>query len=422
MVPDPGPDGDVRMKICCYAFATTALFFQRLVALCRQAGDPVEWSVIFPQAPFRHALDDLVPSESRLYLYRDFQRIYRAQRPPYDWRNGAGIDSIYLALAKDKDGYRHLDKDEQLRRAATITAIYGAFLRRTAPDAVLFPDVETVDGFILVNLCQERGIPIIYHADLRHIGRSMFGSDIYNTLPPYFGTYTAEDLAEAKTVIAEFAAGTVRTARDKHPPSAPPKPSLLRRAVLNTWLRWRYERLHATEVTLAMRVRMNFLPFVTTHRRRRFERTSPHFFDLSPSSPALPPRYILFFLHVTPRILDQRRCAVLHRPVPLDRSAAPCHARRLRAGGEGASRHRRPAASAATMQPCGGGPEWCWPIPIYRAATSCAMRRSSSPSPARSGSNATCSTGRACCSARSSSAICARAWARCRICRRSFAT
>jgi len=288
------------MKICCYAFAGTALFFRALIEQCTQAGDEVEWSVIFPQGPFRHSFDDLIPTERRLYLYEDFGRVYHEKRPPFAWQTSPDIESIYLTLAKDKDGYRRLDKDEQLRRAATMMAVYRAFLERMRPDYVLAPDIEAVDGYILVNLCAELDIPFLHYTELRMLGRSFFSPDVYNTLPPYFGSYTEADLAEARAIIAAFRAGRpLRWAQHKHPPSAPPKPPLLRRVVTNTWLRWRQERLHASIETFGMRIRINFMPLVTSWRRRYFAWTAAHYFDIKPGD-ALPPRYILYMLHVTP--------------------------------------------------------------------------------------------------------------------------
>jgi hypothetical protein len=106
------PDGFVRMKICCYAYASSAVFFRALIKHCAAMGDDVEWSIITPQAPFYDYFDDLVPAERRLYLYRDFDRVYREQKSSFDWTNSRHVDSIYLTLARDKDGYRRIDKDD----------------------------------------------------------------------------------------------------------------------------------------------------------------------------------------------------------------------------------------------------------------------------------------------------------------------
>lgn len=288
------------MKICCYAFASSAVFFRAFVEHCGKSGDTVEWSVIFPQAPFRDYFDDLVPATRRLYLYENFDRVYRETISPYDWRNSAGVDNIYLTMARDKNGYRHVDKDEQLHRAATITTIYREFLLRMRPDYVLLPDVEAVNGYILMNLCGELGIPMLYFVDMRHLGRSFYSSHLNNALPPYFGGYTDADLAAARDVIAAFRTGKPRQTGDHYPFSRPPKPPVLRRAIRNTWWRWRYERLHASEETLGMRIRINMVPVVDTFRRWRFDTFATSYFDLVKPDNAIPQRYVFYPLHISP--------------------------------------------------------------------------------------------------------------------------
>ncbi|MDE2165858.1 MAG: hypothetical protein KGJ66_05920 [Alphaproteobacteria bacterium] len=288
------------MKICCYAFAGTALFFRALVKLCRTSGDDVEWSVIFPQAPFRDSFDDVIPATRRLYLYEDFDRVYRQTLPPYDWRNSVGVENIYRTMARDKGGYRHLDKDEQFHRAATIAKIYREFLELTRPDYVLLPDVEAVNGYILMNLCNELSIPMLYYVDLRLLGRGFFSTQLDNALPPYFGEYTDDDLAAARDVLAAFRAGKPRAAGNRYPPMRLPKPPLLRRVVRNTWLRWRYERRHATDETIWMRARVNMQRFVYAYRHWWFDAVSTAYFDLIKPDAPLPKHYIFYPLHISP--------------------------------------------------------------------------------------------------------------------------
>jgi hypothetical protein len=288
------------MKICCYAHASSAVFFRALVKHCNVSGDDIEWSVITPQAPFYDHFDDLIPAERRLYLYRDFDRRYREMQPPFEWIDNPRFDSIYLTLARDKNGYRKIDKDEQLRRAAVVTAIYREFLKRIRPDYLLLPDVEAVNGYILSNLCVELGIPMLNYIDMRILGRAFFGLDFHDNLPPYFGSHSEADRAIAKDVIADFRAGKPRAAFAKFPPSRPSKPSLLRRIFRNSWLRWRYERLHESEETLGMRIRINVFPAVAIIRRRRFDARHAQFFDIVTPDEPLPPRYILYMLQKSP--------------------------------------------------------------------------------------------------------------------------
>jgi hypothetical protein len=285
------------MRICIYAYSTTAYFFRALIEACAAAQDPVEWSVIFPQGHFRHLFRRVVPAERQCYLYLDFAARYAACDAALVARGLAAGQGLVTALMKDKDGYRHLDKDEQLRRAATIHGCYEVFLDRVRPDFVLFPDLEVVDGFILMNLCHARGIGVLYFCELRLLGRGFYSADPYESLPPYFGAYDDADLAAARNALRAFRERRIIASGSSYPPNAPPRPPLWRRTVASAWLRYRYERLHATEETLRMRFTRNFIGAATKFRRWRFKKMAARYFD--PPS-AIPANYVYYALHYTP--------------------------------------------------------------------------------------------------------------------------
>ena len=285
------------MRICIYTYSVTAYFFRALVDACAAAGDQVEWSFIFPQGHFRHLFRGVVPPERQCYLYADFATRYARCGEPLVERGLAAAEGLVVALMKDKDGYNRLDKDEQLRRAATIHDCYETFLDRVRPDFVLFPDLEVVDGFVLMNLCRARGIGVLYFASLRFLGRSFYSADPYETLPAYFGAYDEDDLAAARAALSAF-----RERRDYQPgaaykPAPPPRPTLWRRIIVTAWLRLRFERLHASEETLRLRVKRNWLRTVNKFRRWRFARLATRYFD--PVS-AVPANYVYYALHYTP--------------------------------------------------------------------------------------------------------------------------
>lgn len=285
------------MHICIYAYTTTAYFFRALIDACAAAGDSVEWSVIHPQGHFRHLFRGAVPDERQCYLYADFARRYAACDETLIAAGLAAGEGLATALMKDKDGYRHLDKDEQLRRAATMHGCYADFLARVQPDFVLFPDLEVVDGFVLMNLCQARGIGILYFVSMRFLGRSFFAADPYETLPSYFGAYDDDDLAAARAALVRFRERSNLNPGALYGKAPPPRPSLYRRIVISAWLRLRYERLHVSEETLVMRITRNMLGLATRLRRRRFRLFAARYFD---KAAPLAAKYVYYALHYTP--------------------------------------------------------------------------------------------------------------------------
>jgi hypothetical protein len=288
------------MRICIYAFSSTALFFRALIDACAAAGDQIEWSVICPQGHFRHVFASAVPPERLCYLYQNFNDAYAEcgdSQIQSAMESGSGL---IPSLMRDKDGYRWLDKAEQLKRGATIHFCYRGFLEKLKPDFVLFPNLEVVDGFILMNFCRTMGIGVLYCTSMRFLGRSFFSPDPYETLPSYFGNYTDADIQAACRVLQQFRQRSVSYVPGVgFPPSPPPKPSLLRRLVVSEYLRRGPERLHATEETLAMRIYRNIRGLMAILRGWGFELTANRYFDAVETN-VLPEKYVLYALHYTP--------------------------------------------------------------------------------------------------------------------------
>ena len=292
------------MKIAVYAFANTAYFFHALILEAQRTSE-IEWSIILPRGHCRNLFDGLLADDHVFYLYRDFDQQYERTKPPFQFRFPDWADNIFLSLSKDKDGYRHLDKDEQLRRGATIYALYRSFLEATRPDYVLFPDLETVDGFILINLCYELGIEPIYYVGTRNLGRSFFTHSPYEELPRYFGRYTAEDLNLAVEALALFASGQLSPSRmgsalsgNAIIPVEPPR--LVKRMLDNIEVYFRYERLYKGEDNLLQKIKTNIRPVLYLYRKLRFDLLQVRYFDICRMDDELPEHFVLFALQYTP--------------------------------------------------------------------------------------------------------------------------
>lgn len=291
-------------KIAVYGFANTSHFFQRLIARVG-ADDDIEWSVILPRWHNRKLFRGLVPDERVLYLYEGFDVRYAATTPV----NAAGAfsfssaaDSEFVCLSKDKGGYCQLNGDEQLRRAAVVTEIYREFLLRVRPDYMLFPDLEVVDGFLLMSLCVTLGVRPIYFVGMRTMGGGFLSDDAYETLPPYFGEYTETHLQRAGAFVADYIAGRrVQSAPPASSGAPIPIAPLWRRMLLSAAMHFKYERKYVGEDNWYIRLRANFLPFLTRYRRWHFDAFHARLFDInSLESDALPENFGFYALQYTP--------------------------------------------------------------------------------------------------------------------------
>lgn len=304
------------MRICIYAVSSTAWFFRGLIQACSSAGDDVEWSAVLPQGHFRKIVSDLLPPERCCYLYEDFNSQYRAIGPEdIEGALNSG-EGLATALMKDKDGYRWLEKEEQLRRGAVMHKTYREFMERVRPDYVIFPDVETVDGFILINLCKRMGIRILYYVGMRIFERAFFADDPYEMLPAYFGNYTEKDIANARSEICRFSERRSRGPGSNYQSVNILKPALWRRALTSEFLRMGNERLHVSEDSIFLRIKSNVRPLLQRFRRLRFELRHARYFDVSSSDAVLPERFVFYALQYTPEssinglepyYVDQRR-------------------------------------------------------------------------------------------------------------------
>lgn len=290
-------------KILIYAFATFAPFFREVIRISQERGDNIHWGVVLPRAPFVRFFDGLVDSDSWLYLCENFNAVFEGEpgSPHLSWAE----DNVDRILAVDKDGYRHKTSAFQHRCAATILTLFRRFLGQFRPDCVVFPPMETVDGALLLALCQEMGITPLYAVHMRNLGESFFSESLYERIPAYFGLSTNVDRANARTFIDEFLLGhrgpaDMPDSATQGPCVFYPPPPLVTRIVRSIRDRITKEHYYRGEDHFLQKVRVNLLKPVSAFRRLRHCLTQEKIFDVTPKRPALPKRFILYAAQVTP--------------------------------------------------------------------------------------------------------------------------
>lgn len=287
------------MKIAVYAFSTSGFFFQRWIDTYKEAA---EWFVLLPRGHFRYLFKNLESAGRVGYLYEEFNEKYKKTKPTDSVSILSSRMTYYQALLRDKGGYRFLSQAEQLRRAAVISSIYKAYLEKWRPDVVVFPDLESVDGFILWGLCDQLKIRTACFAGMRFLGRGFFSEFPNEQLPTYFGQFDAGNLQEAERCLA--LARENKWSEFTVPPSAavapPPLPGLWKRLSRSTSLRLGQESRHAGEDTVLLGIKRAGLRWLQPFRQFVFDRFQSKHFDIHPGSPALPKHFVYYPLHVSP--------------------------------------------------------------------------------------------------------------------------
>jgi len=293
-------------KIAIYAFSTSAFFFKEVYTLLNKRN--IDATLIFPRGTFLYEFGDILKNIDYLYLYENFDLEYANKE---DVEFLFSDDTIYKILEADKSetnsgSYKSLNKDVQLKIIKIIYKIYKIFLLKTKPNYILFPDVETVDGLILLNLAYELKIEPIYYVHTRYMGKSFFSNSVYETLPSYYGSYTNQDYLLAEELLKNFS-------------------SLSSNYKIKDWIDSKQYKIHLQPLVtrmmegikrdltteklfkgegkgLAYRVKTNIVPLLEVYRRTKFSFMDKKKFDIQSDNDLykLPKKFVFFALQVTP--------------------------------------------------------------------------------------------------------------------------
>ena len=291
------------MKIMFYSFSNTFFFFNEVA---KELKEKAEIAFIFPRG---HYLRQSSKNVKKYYLYENFGETYK--KSSIKNKTSLKKDNIYKIIECDKNetdnqGYKSLDKNEQLKLVNTIYKIYKKFLEDFEPDYIVFPDVETVDGNILINICYEMGIEVVYTVHLRQLGTSFFSNSIYETLPSYFGSYNSEDIKKATFLVNNFfslsSVNFLRKWNDKTLVKIRLK-NFFERIKDSLKLSYGKERFFRGEgQNFLYKVRTNLIYFVDKYRKFKFNNIHHRYFDIKTDQEldSLPKNFILFAMQVTP--------------------------------------------------------------------------------------------------------------------------
>ncbi|WP_375724538.1 capsular biosynthesis protein [Arcobacter sp. KX21116] len=287
-------------KIGIYCFSNTSYFFKELVL---EGIEDFEFYAIVQRHQQKKLFDDILDKKNILYLYEKFNQSYSLND---DTNINFQFNNIYKILESDKDGYRNIDKDKQLILVKNIYSIYKKYLLEKKIDYMLFPDIETVDGNILINLCYELNIEPIYYVHTRYLGKSFFSSTVIENLPKYYGKFTNNDVKLAKNFLTDFkmkrinSSNLLKTWTDYESKKIVVS-NVFKRAITSFKYKLGLEKNYFGEDNFFQKMRTNIVPILEIYRKFMFSYQKKYFdiFDDKDIN-KLPNNFILFALQVTP--------------------------------------------------------------------------------------------------------------------------
>jgi len=292
------------MKIFFYAFANTPYIFNEVVKLAKIKKVDIEWGMIYPRRVYIDSLLDFI--DNKLYLFENFDKVY--QEIIYEdivFQDDKWIDNIYSILESSKFGYKKEKGKKQLKVVYAIYQIYREFLLKTKPDYVVFPDIETVNGVLLLNICRELDIEPIVSVHTRQLDKSFFSNDYRESLPIYFGDFTQNNIEEAKKFIEHpIKKAIIGNQREKDIVEdkiiITPPPNILKRLINSIYIFFKYEKKAIFDTNLYLRVRLNFEKYFEIWREFYFNNYQSYFFDITKDNDYIPKNNVLLLLQVTP--------------------------------------------------------------------------------------------------------------------------
>ncbi|MBW1616783.1 MAG: hypothetical protein JRJ49_09685 [Deltaproteobacteria bacterium] len=293
------------MKIFFYAFTNIAFFFNEVIKESLLKKEHVEWGLIFPKAVYKKSADKIVKKENILYLYENFNKIYK-KIDNFDFGFKVEENSIYKMIQSSKANLTFMDSKKQLKIAKATYVIYKNFLLKNRPDYIVFPLLETVDGFILINLCYELGIKPIYCFHTRVFGNQMFGTTVYQDLPVYYGGFEEKDVIKAKRFLDDFYKGNIAafsTAKEWTNTDTVKikKEKFFKRTIKSLFYRFiKGENKCLDNYFVSLQIKNNLSFFISKYRKMIYNSYHKNLFHIKTDQDILPENFILYALQKTP--------------------------------------------------------------------------------------------------------------------------
>ena len=178
------------MNIALFSPGSYAPFFDQLIEYSNRnkilfQDQQPKWHVLTSSNVYLDLFKESLGSDSVCYLFEKFNSYMQNDSFSVDLDFYHG--SIYRDILTDKHGFFIKDSSYQVKNASVIYYVWKSFLESKNIDYMVFPDVESVEGMILLSVCGELGIKVLYYVNARNIGHSFFAKNNFEEYYKYIG-------------------------------------------------------------------------------------------------------------------------------------------------------------------------------------------------------------------------------------------
>jgi hypothetical protein len=142
--------------------------------------------------------ENVLPGTAK-YLYKDVNTFYRNMtRKDEEW--------LFNSLMVDKNHYKKTSGQYQVRIGSVFAKVINEWLLQSKANCFFFPIIESIQCDIFYSLLVKSGRRSFVHTHLRHLNRSFWSSDKFESLPQGFEDIKPSDqsIYRAQTFIDKF--------------------------------------------------------------------------------------------------------------------------------------------------------------------------------------------------------------------------
>jgi hypothetical protein len=189
------------MKIGCFAPGGYTVFFCELIRYSKSCEEGLDWHLITNSGAFLTQAHELLDPSRVCYIFSHFNSIIT---------DGELEDfseyphSIYRDIFSDKYIYQTKPSSYQMKVASTLYRVLKGFLVNSGIKAIVFPDVEYVEGMILLGLCKELEIKVLYYVHCRVLHQSFFAMNEQEEWHESSNNYSSEYVDHAHRILKEW--------------------------------------------------------------------------------------------------------------------------------------------------------------------------------------------------------------------------